>query len=159
MEGIKIADEFFMRKAIALAKECAEHDEVPVGAIVVKDGVIISEGQNRKERELNAVRHAEIEAIENASRALDNWWLEDCVLYVTLEPCAMCTGAAVNSRLKRIVFGAYDDKTGACGSRVNLTESGLFNHDIEVTGGVLKEECSGLLSAFFKKKREQKKGK
>ncbi len=159
MEEIKIADEFFMRKAIALAKECAEHDEVPVGAIVVKDGVIISEGQNRKERELNAVRHAEIEAIENASRTLDNWWLEDCVLYVTLEPCAMCTGAAVNSRLKRIVFGAYDDKTGACGSRVNLTESGLFNHDIEVTGGVLKEECSGLLSAFFKKKREQKKGK
>lgn len=149
-------DERFMRRAIELAAECAAHDEVPVGAVVVKDGNIIAEGCNFKERELNAVRHAEIVALENAAKAVGNWWLEDCDVYVTLEPCPMCAGAMINARVRRLVFGAYDEKTGAAGSRVDLFAKGLFNHDVEVTGGVLGEECGVLLTSFFRAKRGKK---
>lgn len=151
------ADERFMRRALELAAECAEADEVPVGAVVVLDGVIVAEGANRKERELNAVRHAEIVALESAAGKLGNWWLENCDVYVTLEPCPMCAGAMINARVRRLVFGAYDPKSGAAGSRVDLFKAGLFNHDIEVTGGVLREECAALLSEFFKGKRAKKK--
>lgn len=148
-------DEMFMNRALELAAECAAADEVPVGAVVVKDGRIIAEGGNFKERELNAVRHAEIVALERASQAVGNWWLEDCDLYVTLEPCPMCAGAMINARIRRLVFGAYDPKTGAAGSKVDLFEKGLFNHDVEVTGGVLAERSAALLGEFFKRKRKK----
>lgn len=146
-------DEEFMKRALALAAECAARDEVPVGAVVVKEGSIIAEGCNFKERENCAVRHAEIVALERAAKVLGNWWLEDCEVYVTLEPCPMCAGAMINSRIKRVVFGAYDPKTGAAGSKVDLFAPGLFNHDVEVKGGVLREECAALLSEFFRAKR------
>lgn len=146
----------FMIRALELAKECASFDEVPVGAVVVKDGKIIAEGANFKERNNNAVCHAEIVALSAATAAVDNWWLENCDVYVTLEPCAMCAGAMINSRIRALYFGAYDEKTGACGSKVNLFEKGLFNHDVEVSGGHMKEECSALLSSFFKAKRANK---
>lgn len=146
----------FMIRALELAKECASFDEVPVGAVVVKDGKIIAEGANFKERNNNAVCHAEIVALSAATAAVDNWWLENCDVYVTLEPCAMCAGAMINSRIRALYFGAYDEKTGACGSKVNLFEKGIFNHDVEVSGGHMKEECSALLSSFFKAKRANK---
>lgn len=146
-------DEEFMKRALALAAECAARDEVPVGAVVVKEGSIVAEGCNFKERENCAVRHAEIVALERAAKVLGNWWLEDCEVYVTLEPCPMCAGAMINSRIKRVVFGAYDPKTGAAGSKVDLFAPGLFNHDVEVKGGVLREECAALLSEFFRAKR------
>lgn len=146
-------DEEFMKRALALAAECAARDEVPVGAVVVKEGSIVAEGCNFKERENCAVRHAEIVALERAAKVLGNWWLEDCEVYVTLEPCPMCAGAMINSRIKRVVFGAYDPKTGAAGSKVDLFAPGLFNHDVKVEGGVLREECAALLSEFFRAKR------
>lgn len=149
-------DEKFMLRAIELAKECASQGEVPVGAALVKNGVIIAESGNRKERDNSALRHAEMTVLEEGAKALGNWWLENCELYVTLEPCPMCTGAMINSRIRSLYFGAYDDKSGACGSKVNLLEKGLFNHNIEVSGGHLKEECAKLLSDFFKAKREEK---
>ena len=148
--------EIFMQRAVELAKECATFDEVPVGAVVVKNGRIVAESGNRKERENNAVCHAEIVAISEATKAQNNWWLEDCDIYVTLEPCAMCAGAMINSRIRALYFGAYDEKTGACGSKINLFEQGLFNHDVEVSGGHLQDECAKLLSDFFRKKRKAK---
>jgi tRNA(adenine34) deaminase len=147
----------FMNRAIELAKESASYDEVPVGAVVVKDGTIIAEGVNRKERDNCAISHAEILALQKATEVVGNWWLEDCDLYVTLEPCAMCAMAMVHSRIRHLYFGAYDEKTGAAGSRVNLFEKGLFNHDVEVDGGILKEECGALLTEFFRKKRLENK--
>ncbi|MBO5654685.1 MAG: tRNA adenosine(34) deaminase TadA [Clostridia bacterium] len=150
-------NEKFMKRAIELAKECSQFDEVPVGAVVVKDGIIIAESGNRKERDNCAISHAEILAIQKATEVVGNWWLEDCDMYVTLEPCAMCAMAMVHSRIRHLYFGAYDEKTGACGSRVNILEENLFNHNIEVEGGVMREECGELLTAFFRNKREQNK--
>lgn len=153
-------NEQFMLRAIELAKECAAQGEVPVGAVLVKDGVIIAESGNFKEREKNALRHAEMIVLEEGTKKIGHWWLENCELYVTLEPCPMCAGAMINSRIRSLYFGAYDDKSGACGTKVNLLEKGLFNHNIEVSGGHLKDECAKLLSDFFKAKREAKnKGK
>ena len=151
--------EQFMLRAIELARECAAFDEVPVGAVVVKDGKIIAESGNRKERDNSAISHAEILALKKASEVVGNWWLEDCDVYVTLEPCAMCATAMIHSRIRNLYFGAYDEKTGAAGSKVNMFEKGLFNHDIEVVGGIMKEECGALLTAFFKNKRLQNKEK
>lgn len=148
-----------MKRAIELAKECSQFDEVPIGAVVVKDGKIIAESGNRKERDNCAISHAEILAIQKATEVVGNWWLEDCDMYVTLEPCAMCAMAMINSRIRNLYFGAYDEKTGACGSKVNIFEKDLFNHNIDVQGGLLKEECGALLTAFFKNKREQQKAK
>lgn len=148
-------DERFMKMAIALAKESAEHDEVPVGAVVVKQGEVVGASGNFKERENNAVCHAEIVALSKATKSVDNWWLEDCDVYVTLEPCSMCAGAMINSRIRALYFGAYDEKSGACGSKVNLFESGLFNHDVIVEGGFEREECARLLSDFFRNKRKK----
>lgn len=147
----------FMNRAIELAKESASHDEVPVGVVIVKDDKIIAESGNRKERDNCAVCHAEIVAIKKAAEALGNWWLEDCDMYVTLEPCAMCAMAMIHSRIRHLYFGAYDEKTGAAGSKVNLFEKGLFNHDVEVDGSILKEECGSLLTEFFRKKRLENK--
>lgn len=148
-------DEKFMNMAIALAKESALQDEVPVGAVVVKHGEVIGASGNLKERENNAICHAEIVALSQATKSVDNWWLEDCDVYVTLEPCSMCAGAMINSRIRALYFGAYDEKSGACGSKVNLFEKGLFNHDVIVEGGYMQEECACLLSSFFRSKRKK----
>lgn len=149
----------FMKRAIELAKECSQFDEVPVGAVVVKDGKIIAESGNRKERDNCAVSHAEILAIQKATEVVGNWWLEDCEMYVSLEPCPMCAMAMIHSRISKLYFGAYDEKTGAGGSKVNIFEKDLFNHNIEVEGGVMEEECGSLLTEFFKNKRKQMKEK
>lgn len=151
-------DEKFMREALRLAAECAAEDEVPVGCVVVRGDEIVAGSGNRKEREGSATRHAEMAALESAARALGNWWLEDCEVFVTLEPCPMCAHAMTLSRVKRVVFGAFDPKCGAAGSRVDLFAPGLFNHDIEVTGGVLREECADILGEFFRQKRKRAKG-
>lgn len=145
-----------MKRAIELAKEASTYDEVPVGAVIVKDNKIIAEGTNHKERENMATRHAEIEAIEKASKVLGNWYLEGCEMYVTLEPCLMCCGAIINARLDSVYFGAYDSKTGCCGSVYNMLNDKHFNHQPKVEGGILQEECSKLLTEFFSKKRMEK---
>lgn len=150
-------NEQFMNMAIELAKECSAFDEVPVGCVVVKDGKVIGASGNRKERENNAICHAEILALSQATKEVNNWWLEDCDVYVTLEPCVMCAGAMIHSRIRALYFGAYDEKTGACGSKLNLFEQGLFNHTIIVSGGHEQQICSQLLSDFFKQKRKNSK--
>ena len=147
-------DILFMQAAIEQAMLAAGEDEVPVGAVVVKDGEIISRGRNRRELGKNALYHAETEAIDLACKALGGWRLMGCTLYVTLEPCPMCAGAIINSRIERVVFGAYDKKAGSCGSVVNLFEL-PYNHKPELSGGVLEEECAELLSSFFKKLRKK----
>lgn len=150
-------DEIFMRAALNLAKLSFDEGEVPVGAVIVHDGKIIAEGRNRREHEKNAVSHAEINAINAACKALSGWRLCDCTLYVSLEPCPMCAGAVINSRLSRVVFGASDKTYGALGSLFNLTEfKGLYKP--KVCGGILAEESSALLSDFFKKLRGDKNG-
>lgn len=141
--------------AIKLAQAAALADEVPVGAVIVKDNEVVATSENMKERENDATRHAEMVALSRAAEVVGNWWLEDCDVYVTLEPCPMCAGAMINSRIRALYFGAHDLKTGAAGSKVNLFEEGLFNHDIIVSGGHREEECSALLSAFFKEKRKK----
>ena len=142
-----------MLRAIELAKLATETDDVPVGCVIVKNGEIIAEASNMKEKENDATKHAEMVAISNATKVLNNWWLEDCEVYVTLEPCPMCAGAMINARIKALYFGAYDPKTGAAGSSVNLLKEDLFNHNIIVKGGIMQNECSSLLSEFFEKKR------
>ena len=144
-----------MREALALAKLAAAEGEVPVGAVVVCDGVIVGTGRNRREGGKNALYHAELEAIDNACKTLGGWRLHRCEMFVTLEPCPMCTGAIINARIKRLVYGASDPKAGSTGSVVNLFEL-PYNHKPEVTGAVLEEECSSLLTAFFKELREKK---
>ncbi len=150
----KMNDEYFMNRAIALAKEAAKEGEVPVGAVVVLDGEIVGTGRNRRENEKNALAHAELEAINEACRALGGWRLWKCDMYVTLEPCPMCTGAIINSRIKRLVYGASDYKAGSCGSVVNLF-SLPYNHKPEVVAGLKGEECAALLSNFFKSLRKK----
>ena len=151
-----MTDEEYMREALALAKEAFELGEVPVGAVAVWDGKIVGRGMNRRETDKNALRHAEIMAIDEACKNLGGWRLWKCDLYVTLEPCPMCAGAIINSRVKRVIFGASDPKAGSCGSLSNLFEM-PYNHKPEVTSGVLEEECSALLSEFFAKLREKRK--
>ena len=151
-----MTDEEYMREALALAKEAFELGEVPVGAVAVWDGKIVGRGMNRRETDKNALRHAEIMAIDEACKNLGGWRLWKCDLYVTLEPCPMCAGAIINSRVKRVIFGASDPKAGSCGSLSNLFEM-PYNHKPEVTSGVLEEECSALLSDFFAKLREKRK--
>ena len=148
-----------MDKAISLAKQAIEYDEVPIGAVIVKNGEIIAEAFNQKESKNCAIKHAEMVAIELASEKLGNWYLDGCDLYVTFEPCAMCTGALINARVDNIYFGAYDYKYGCCGSLYNLACDTRFNHNINVIGGIKQEECANLLSEFFSKKRMQKKEK
>ena len=147
-------DEYYMRLALEEAAKAAAEDEVPIGALIVKDGEVIARTHNGKERANCAVYHAEILAIMEATKQVGNWWLEDCTLYVTLEPCAMCAGAVVNSRLKRVVYGARDERYGFMGSLANLSEDYPLNHSVSVTGGVLAEPCASILSDFFRKKRK-----
>ncbi len=137
-----------MNRALELAQEAFGINEVPVGAVVVYDGQIIGEGYNRREISRNALAHAELEAIDTACRRFGSWRLFDCELYVTLEPCAMCTGAIINSRIKKVVFGAYDPKAGSMGSVVNLCDY-PYNSIPEVEGGFMQEECAALLTRFF----------
>ena len=144
-----------MKKAIALAMESEKEGEVPVGAVIVKNGEIIATGRNRRETEKNALHHAEIEAIDNACKALGGWRLFDCDLYVTLEPCPMCAGAIINSRIKTVYFGAYDNKAGSFGSVADFNRL-PYNHKPEIIAGVMEKECSELLSEFFKKLRAKK---
>lgn len=147
-------NEYFMDQAIALAKEAAQEGEVPVGAVVVLGDKIVGTGRNRREKSKNALAHAEIEAINEACRTLGGWRLWQCDMYVTLEPCPMCTGAIINSRIKRLIYGASDCKAGSCGSVVNLFEL-PYNHKPEIVSGVKKDECAGLLSEFFKTLRKK----
>lgn len=151
-------DEVYMKKALELAQIAAEQGEVPVGAIVVKKstGEIVGRGFNRREYGRSPLTHAEIVAIDEASKRLGGWRLVDCELFVTLEPCPMCAGAMINSRVERVVFGAYDAKAGSCGSVIDLFEL-PYNHKPELVGGVLEKECADILSDFFKKLRQTKK--
>lgn len=147
-------DEEMMRRALSLAREAAAEGEVPVGAVITLDGAVIATGRNRRETAKNALSHAELEAIGNACRALGGWRLWRCELFVTLEPCPMCAGAVINARIPRVVFGASDPKAGSCGSVVDLF-SLPYNHKPEVVGGVLADECSALLTGFFRGLRKK----
>lgn len=144
-------DEKFMRLAIDEAKRAECEDEVPVGAVIVRGGEVIASAYNTREYGKNALYHAEIKAIDAACKKLGGWRLVGCTMYVTLEPCPMCAGAIINARVERVVFGAPDHKAGAFGTMINLTDYPLFKP--EIVGGVLKDECSEMLSSFFKKKR------
>lgn len=148
-------DILYMKKAVARAKAASRVGEVPIGAVLVKDGKVISTGRNMRENRKNALLHAELVAIDRACKKLGAWRLEGCTLYVTMEPCPMCAGAIVNSRIERIVFGCYDKKAGVYGSVMNLHDY-PFNHYYEVEGGVMEKECAFLLSDFFAKLRIRK---
>ena len=150
---MSVADEFFMREALALAREAGAAGEVPVGAVVVLDGAIVGRGFNQPIGAHDPSRHAEIAALRDAARCLGNYRLPGCVLYVTLEPCTMCTGAIFHARIARVVFGARDPKTGAAGSVLDLYAEPRLNHHATVTGGVLEAECGELLSSFFAARR------
>ncbi len=144
--------EKYIREAIRMARKAERKDEVPVGAVIVKRGRVIARAYNLRETKKDPLAHAELIAIKKASKKLRGWRLENCALYVTLEPCPMCAGAIINSRIKQVVFGAYDPKAGALGTLYDLAE-GKLNHVPQVTGGVLKEECSAMLKKYFLGKR------
>ena len=150
--------EQFMKQALKEAKKAYNKKEIPVGAVIVKNGEIRARGHNIKEMKNDCTKHAEIIAIQKASKKLDSWRLTDCEMYVTLEPCSMCAGALIQSRIKKIHIGCMDEKTGACGSVLNLLEDYKFNHKIEIEKGILKEECEKILKDFFKELRKTKKG-
>lgn len=152
-----MSDTEFMLLAIQQAIEAGAQGEVPVGAVVVKDGIIIGRGSNAPIAQHDPSAHAEIQAIREAAKHLGNYRLVDCTLYVTLEPCAMCAGAIQHARISRLVFGASDPKTGACGSVVNLMAEEKLNHHTEVTGSVMAEQCGKLLSDFFASRRKSSK--
>ena len=145
-------DAVFMEEALALAAEAAAEGEVPVGCVIVRRGEIVGRGRNRREKDKTALGHGEIEAIDQACRALGGWRLWDCTLYVTLEPCPMCAGAIINARIPRVVYGASDAKSGACGSVCNLF-SMEFNHHPKVEKGIREEQCAALLQTFFQNLR------
>ena len=149
-----MTDEGYMDMALALAREAAAEGEIPVGCVIVSDGQVVGTGRNRRETEKTALGHAEIEAIENACKTLGGWRLWKATLYVTLEPCPMCAGAIINARIPRVVFGAADDKCGACGSVCDLFSMD-FNHRPQVTRGIGEEEAKALLTTFFAELREK----
>jgi len=151
-------EENFMKEALKEAGKAYKKEEIPVGAVIVKNGKIIARAHNLKETKKSALAHAEILAIKKASRKLKTWRLLDCEMYVTLEPCTMCMGAIISSRLKKIYIGTLDEKTGACGSFINLQEH-KYNHMVEVKTGILKEECEYILKDFFKNLRKNKRRK
>ena len=146
-------DEFYMQEALKEARLALEHDEVPIGAVIVQGEKIIGRGHNRREMDLDPTAHAEIVAIRKAAASVNAWRLSNATMYVTIEPCSMCAGALVLARIQRLVFGAKDPKAGAVGSVVNILEIPELNHQIEYTGGVCEEECRSLLQDFFKAKR------
>ena len=150
-------DIYFMKRAILRAKAAAKCGDVPIGAVIVKDGEIVATGRNMRELRKNSLLHAEIIAIDRACKRLGRWRLHDCTLYVTMEPCPMCAGAIVNSRIKRVVYGCYDQKAGALGTVFDMSQYPL-NHKYEITSGVMEQECAKLLSNFFAELRKRPKG-
>jgi tRNA(adenine34) deaminase len=148
------SDEKFMAYALAQAEEASRYDEVPIGAVIVKEGNILVADRNRREDNCDASAHAEILVIRQAGKMLGGWRLSGCTLYVTLEPCPMCAGAMVQARLDRLVFGAKDPKSGAAGSLYNLVQDTRFNHRLMVTSGILEEECAAILHDFFRSRRD-----
>ena len=147
----------FMQIALKEAKKAYDKLEIPVGAVIVKNGEVIAKAHNLKETKFDTTKHAEILAIQKASKKLNSWRLLDCEMYVTLEPCSMCAGALINSRIKKVYIGASDEKTGAVGSVFNLLDDYTFNHKVEYEKGVLQDECESILKDFFKKLRKLKK--
>lgn len=150
-------DEIYMKEALKQAKKAATIGEVPIGCVIVYDNTIIARGYNKRNTKKTTLAHAEIIAIQKASKHLGNWRLEGCTMYVTLEPCQMCSGAIVQSRLDKVVIGAMNPKAGCAGSVCNLLQMEGFNHQVELVTGVLEEKCTNLLQSFFKELREQKK--
>lgn len=150
-------DEKYMKAAIREAKKAYKLEEVPIGCVIVQNDKIIARGYNRRNIDKNTLAHAEISAIKKASKKTGDWRLEDCTLYVTLEPCQMCAGAIVQSRMKKVVIGSMNPKAGCAGSVLNLLQMKQFNHQVEMENGVLEEECSAMLSGFFQELREKKK--
>ncbi len=149
-------NEYYMQIAYKEAEKAYDNDEIPVGAIVVYNNNIIGKGYNQREMLNDPTAHAEMIAISSAAEYLNSWRLEECILYVTLEPCPMCTGAILNAKLPKVIFGAYDKDAGMCGSIDNLCDMNLLNHRANVKGGVLEEQCETLLKSFFHKIRKQK---
>lgn len=147
--------EYFMKEALKEAKKAYKKLEVPVGVVIVKDNKIIARGYNQKEMKNNPIKHAEIIAIEKACKKLNNWRLNDCEIYVTLEPCPMCAGAIINSRIKKVYIGAVQEKTGACGSKVNLIEKYNSETKIDTEFGILQDKCLELVQDFFKELRKK----
>ena len=153
----EMLDKKYMREAIRQAKKAYKLDETPIGCVIVHEGKIIGRGYNRRNTDKSPLAHAEITAIKKASKKLGDWRLEECTLYVTLEPCQMCAGAIIQSRLTRVVVGCMNPKAGCAGSVLNLLDVKAFNHQAELTTGVLEEECSALMTGFFRELRERKK--
>ena len=152
-------DEKFMRQALRQAKKAYDLEETPIGCVIVRDGKIIGRGYNRRNTDKNPLAHAEITAIRKASRKTGDWRLEDCTLYVTLEPCQMCAGAIVQARMKRVVVGCMNPKAGCAGSVLNLLDMEQFNHQAELETGIREEECSALMKRFFKELREKQRAR
>ena len=148
-------DEKYMREAIKQARKAAKIDEVPIGCIIVYDGKIIARGYNRRNTDKSTLAHAEIIAIRKAAKVIGDWRLEDCTMYITLEPCPMCAGAIVQARIPRVVVGAMNPKAGCAGSVINLLQMDGFNHKAELTSGVLVDECRTMLQDFFKEMRKR----
>ena len=157
MRRVFSEDEKYMKEAIRQAKKAYKLDETPIGCVIVHDGKIIGRGYNRRNTDKSPLAHAEITAIRKASKKLGDWRLEDCTLYVTLEPCQMCAGAIVQSRVTRVVVGCMNPKAGCAGSILNLLDMQEFNHRAEIETGVLGEECSAMMTGFFRELRERKK--
>lgn len=154
-----LQNEKFMKEAIKQALKAYQKEEIPVGAVIVKNNKIIARAYNEKESKKDTTKHAEILAIQKASKKLQTWRLTDCEMYVTLEPCSMCAGALIQARLKKVYIGTMDQKTGSCGSVLNLLADYTFNHKVEVETGILQKECEELLKKFFRELREKKKAK
>lgn len=152
-------DEKFMKEAVRQAKKAEAIGDVPIGCVIVSDGRIIARGYNKRNKNKTVLAHAELLAMSKACRKAGDWRLEDCTMYITLEPCQMCAGAIVQARIPRVVIGSMNPKAGCGGSILNLLQMKEFNHQVEVTRGVLEEECSEMLSAFFRKLRQKKKEK
>lgn len=146
----------FMKEALKEAQKSYKKEEIPVGAIIVKDGKIIARGHNLKETKTDPTKHAEIIAIQKACKKLQTWRLTGCTMYVTLEPCSMCAGSLIQSRLDKVVIGTMDEKTGACGSVLNLLSDYKFNHTVQIETGIMQEECKTILQQFFKELRARK---
>ena len=157
IQNIEQTDIKLMKEALRQAKKAYKLDETPIGCVIVHEGKIIARGYNRRNTDKSPLAHAEITAIRKASRKLGDWRLEECTLYVTLEPCQMCAGAIVQSRIPRVVIGCMNPKAGCAGSVLNLLQVERFNHQAEIETGVLEEECSGMMKQFFRELRERKK--
>ena len=151
-------NEGFMKEAIRQAKKAEKLNEVPIGCVIVYDGKIIARGYNKRNKDKTVLAHAELLAIQKASKKVNDWRLEDCTMYITLEPCQMCAGAIVQARIPKVVIGAMNPKAGCAGSVLNILQIDKFNHQVEIERGILEEECSQMLSDFFKELRRRKKG-